>query len=108
MDESAAYPGWELLKQELAAAIDSGEGTALSSVQAMTVLGEMQRREEEMQRLDARLNWALRLLRQVKDGNSCWHFSQGFEQCVPPGVELFLQGAPRRRWWQSWRRQETS
>lgn len=87
------FPGWGRLEEELAAAVDAGDDMKLSTIEVMTVLGEVQR-------LQHRLDRATRLLGQVAVGNGCWHAEQGYMACPFPGIDRFLAAAPkRRRWW---------
>jgi hypothetical protein len=87
------FPGWERLEEELAAAVDAGDDMKLSTIEVMTVLGEVQR-------LQRRLDQATQLLGQVAVGNGCWHAEQGYTSCPFPGIDRFLAATPkRRRWW---------
>lgn len=89
------YPGWGRLEDDLSAAVDAGDDVKLSTIEAMTILGEVQR-------LKHRLDQAARLLTEVACGNGCWHGDQGYAPCTFRGVEGFLADMPkRRRWW--WR-----
>lgn len=87
------FPGWGRLEAELAAAVDAGDDMKLSTIEVMTVLGEVQR-------LRHCLDAAALLLRRVTDGTGCWHSEQGYMPCSFRGVDGFLAGMPkRRRWW---------
>ena len=87
------FPGWGRLEADLSAAVDAGDDVKLSTIEAMTVLGEIQR-------LRIRLDGATRLLGAVVDGTGCWHSEQGYAPCAFLGVNDFLTDRPkRRRWW---------
>ena len=81
------------MEEELAAAVDAGDDMKLSTIEVMTVLGEVQR-------LQRRLDQATQLLGQVAVGNGCWHVEQGYTACPFPGIDRFLAATQkRRRWW---------
>jgi hypothetical protein len=87
------FPGWDRLEGDLSAAVAAGDDVKLSTIEAMTVLGEVQR-------LKTRLEQAAGLLGEVACGNGCWHAEQGYAPCAFRGVEGFLAEMPkRRRWW---------
>lgn len=91
----APFPGWSRTEADLDACASGGDELKLTAVEAMTILGEVQR-------LRDRLDWAARILRGVAVGNGCWAVQQGYEACEFQGVGEFLAGEPkRRRWWRS-------
>lgn len=91
---SDQYPESAHAEAELKAAADTGTKAIINAIGAMAILGEMQRLREENAA-------AVRLLRCVADGRSCWaSTTHGFEVCEVPGVGEFLAGQPvRKRWW---------
>lgn len=92
-----AFPGWSRLRADLADCAAGGDELKLTAVEAMVVLGEVDR-------LNSRLDWAVRILRGVAVGNGCWAVQQGYGACEQQNVGEFLAGAPRRRLWWPWRR----
>lgn len=94
---NAPFPGWARLRIDLADCAAGGDELKLTAVEAMVVLGEVDR-------LNARLDWAVRILRGVAAGDGCWVVRQGYEACERPGVDEFLAGVPRRRSRWPWRR----
>lgn len=96
-DGRGAFPGWARLRTDLADCAAGGDEVKLTAVEAMVVLGEVDR-------LGERLEWAVRILRGVAAGNGCWAVQQGYEACEYGGVDEFLAGAPRRRLWWPWGR----
>lgn len=93
----APFPGWARLRTDLADCAAGGDELKLTAVEAMVVLGEVDR-------LNARLGWAARILRGVVAGNGCWAVQQGYGAREFGGVDEFLAGVPRRRLWWPWRR----
>jgi hypothetical protein len=91
-DPGIAFPGWDRLQADLSAAADSGDEIKLTAVEVLVVLGEHQR-------LRRRLDRATRLLRQVLAGGDCHGSQQGYAPCEFRGVDGFLAGVPKRRWW---------
>lgn len=90
-----AFPGWARLEQDIVAAVNVGDDVKLSTVQAMTLLGEMAR-------LKGLLDETARVMRRVQGGRDCWGSEQGYAACEFRGVQQLLDGAPkrsRRRWW---------
>lgn len=89
----APFPGWARLRTDLADCAAGGDELKLTAVEAMVVLGEVDR-------LSGRLDWAVRILRAVTAGNGCWASDQGYTPCAFREVDEFLAGEPkRRRWW---------
>lgn len=93
----APFPGWARLQTDLADCAAGGDELKLTAVEAMVVLGEVDR-------LNGRLDWAVRILRGMAAGNGCWAVQQGYEACEQRDVSEFLAGAPRKRPWWPWRR----
>lgn len=96
-DGSGAFPGWLRLRTDLADYAAGGDELKLTAVEAMVVLGEIDR-------LNSRLDWAARILRGVTAGNGCWAVQQGYGACEQRDVDEFLAGAPQRRSRWPWRR----
>jgi hypothetical protein len=51
------FPGWGRLEEELAAAVDAGDDMKLSTIEVMTVLGEVQRLQHRLDRAKRRRWW---------------------------------------------------
>lgn len=96
-DGCGAFPGWSRLRADLADCAAGGDELKLTAVEAMTILGEVDR-------LNGRLEQAARILRDVMAGNGCWAVQQGYATCEWQGVDEFLTGSPRRRLWWPWGR----
>lgn len=93
----APFPGWARLRTDLADCAAGGDELKLTAVEAMTILGEVDR-------LNARLDRAARILRGVAIGNGCWAVQQGYEACERRDVDEFFAGTSRRRLRWPWRR----
>lgn len=90
-----AFPGWPLIEAAMLDALVVGDDMKLTAGEVAAVIGEMARRKE-------REAQAARMARRVHAGHGCWASDQGYAACEHPGVEQFLDAAPkrvRRRWW---------